>query len=238
MLKKNSLSSEFGRIKDPAIAELLIRTSTGTVLAFFFLIIYFFVPRGYLIFWGLVGGYIAAIELPRLISNKKALYIIAFFYPAVPIALLMMLEYHYRVANQLLPLVPVVIAVLADTGGYAAGKLWGKHKIAPRISPGKSYEGLAGSFVAVGIFLCAQDAFFVETPWSFFICFSWIARSCIAFYFTLLAFCGGQVISYLKRKQGLKDCGSLIPGHGGMLDRCDGLFFVVTGFWMLRLLFF
>jgi phosphatidate cytidylyltransferase len=108
----------------------------------------------------------------------------------------------------------VLLAVASDTGGYVAGVLFGRHPLAPSVSPKKSVEGLAGSFVlaiAVGVVgASVLDA----GPWV------GVALGVLA---PLTATVGDLAESLLKRDLDLKDMGTLLPGHGGILDRLDSL---------------
>ncbi|MGM9452540.1 phosphatidate cytidylyltransferase [Legionella bozemanae] len=104
---------------------------------------------------------------------------------------------------------------VSDTGAYISGKLLGKHKLIPRVSPGKSWEGVAG-----GVILSMLIAW---VGYSYF-------NPAAAVYWFVLAICtiiiaifGDLFISILKRRCHLKDTGAIIPGHGGILDRLDSL---------------
>jgi phosphatidate cytidylyltransferase len=111
------------------------------------------------------------------------------------------------------------IVWIADTAAYAAGKRWGRHKLAPVVSPGKSWEGVAGAALAVGLYY-AVLWFVAPAEWD-----GWRSG------FGMLVFMGVFVLSIvgdlfeslMKRQAGVKDSGQLLPGHGGMLDRIDGL---------------
>jgi len=117
-------------------------------------------------------------------------------------------------------LMVVACVVASDAGGYYAGHLWGKHRMAPRISPRKSLEGLAGG-LALALLVGAVFGSFLldsEATWS------GIVRGALLG----LALGGAGVLgdlleSLIKRAAGAKDSGNLLPGHGGMLDRVDGL---------------
>ena len=109
----------------------------------------------------------------------------------------------------------VATVVCADVGGYAAGVLAGKHPLAPRISPKKSWEGLGGSTVAC---LVAGGLFFVlllhSAVWKGLV---------FGLAMTATAIVGDLAESLVKRDLGIKDMGRLLPGHGGIMDRLDSL---------------
>lgn len=109
---------------------------------------------------------------------------------------------------------------IADSAAYGAGHRWGKHKLAPRISPGKTWEGVFGALAAVAVYVVlwrwlAPDALGRVSQLSFLTLFT-----------SSLALVGISVLgdlfeSHIKRTAGVKDSGTLIPGHGGLLDRID-----------------
>ncbi|MBY0353877.1 phosphatidate cytidylyltransferase [Candidatus Babeliales bacterium] len=165
-------------------------------------------------------------EWPRLIdADKFWFWPLTVLYPIMPFVLLIMLAYAYREADPLLPLVPIALAWAADTFGYFVGKCMGRHKVCPSISPGKSWEGLLGSFVGVWALLFVMVPQ-VKTLAGWFATLHWAAMPGFAFTTTVIAFLGGIFISYFKRRKNLKDAGSLLPGHGGLLDRFDSVLFV------------
>jgi len=111
-------------------------------------------------------------------------------------------------------LLVIIVAVwIADSAAYFAGKRFGKHKLAPLISPGKTWEGVLGAWLAVSIYglvLClvkGYDYWIIVGLWGI----------------TVLSVMGDLVESLVKRHAGVKDSGNLVPGHGGVLDRIDGL---------------
>jgi phosphatidate cytidylyltransferase len=119
----------------------------------------------------------------------------------------------------------VATVVASDVGGYATGVLFGKHLMAPNISPKKSWEGLAGSVImcaSVGVILCTS---LMHTEWWQGVVFG-LAVVCSA---TL----GDLGESMVKRDLGIKDMGTLIPGHGGILDRLDSLLPTAPVAWAL-----
>ncbi len=109
----------------------------------------------------------------------------------------------------------IVLVVLSDTGGYVAGVLFGKHPMAPTVSPKKSWEGFAGSalFCAVGGAVALPELLEGEA-WQ---------GALIGLAVMVTATLGDLGESMIKRDLGIKDMGSLLPGHGGMMDRLDSL---------------
>jgi phosphatidate cytidylyltransferase len=109
----------------------------------------------------------------------------------------------------------IAVTVANDIGGYAAGVLFGRHPMAPRISPKKSWEGFAGSLVlcvVVGIGLVVV-----------LLGGSWWAGAAVGLASVVTATVGDLSESLIKRDLGVKDMGTLLPGHGGIMDRLDSL---------------
>lgn len=109
----------------------------------------------------------------------------------------------------------VLLPVANDTGGYAAGIFFGKNPMAPTISPKKSWEGFGGSILAAVLMgtACAHFALGIAWWWGII-----LGVAC-----TIAATCGDLSESLLKRDLGVKDMGSIFPGHGGALDRVDSI---------------
>ncbi len=105
----------------------------------------------------------------------------------------------------------------ADSSAYFVGKKWGKTKLAPLVSPGKSLEGVCGALLAT-ILIAIVAVFMSHSPIEIMI--SAIILSIVTVLFSIL---GDLFESMLKRQAGLKDSGSILPGHGGILDRIDSL---------------
>ncbi|GGM36551.1 hypothetical protein GCM10011608_21480 [Micromonospora sonchi] len=126
-------------------------------------------------------------------------------------------------------LVTLVAVVLSDTGGYAAGANFGKHPMAPAISPKKSWEGFAGSVgaAALGSALLLWLLFDVA-PW-------WGAVFGLAI--AVAAVLGDLAESMIKRDLGVKDMSNLLPGHGGLMDRLDSVLFAVPTAYLLLVVF-
>lgn len=129
----------------------------------------------------------------------------------VPLYAALMMLYH---AEPLLLLFALLIVWVADSGAYFAGKFFGRVKLAPKISPGKTWEGVIGGLLAV-VALTVARSFWVDTDLAVFVPF------CLAV--ATLSIVGDLTVSMFKRTAGLKDSGTLFPGHGGVLDRIDSV---------------
>jgi phosphatidate cytidylyltransferase len=119
----------------------------------------------------------------------------------------------------------ILLTSANDTGGYAAGVLFGKHPIAAQLSPKKSWEGFAGSVVAQALVGAAAFTWLLQAPW-------WqgvIAGIILA----VTATAGDFAESAIKRDLGVKDMGTFLPGHGGMMDRLDSLLPNAFASWVL-----
>ncbi len=118
----------------------------------------------------------------------------------------------------------VLITWAGDTGAYYAGTILGRHRLAPRISPNKTVEGLIGGLILSVIMAHVARAWFVP---AFSLVDCWI----LGILLTVAGVIGDLTESLLKRSAGVKDSGGLIPGHGGMLDRLDSLLFTAPTFY-------
>lgn len=103
---------------------------------------------------------------------------------------------------------------IADSAAYFAGKQFGKHKLAPTISPGKTWEGVLGALVAVALYGSAICLLVPSQDWVI------VPGLCVV---AALGVYGDLLESFFKRQASLKDSGQLLPGHGGILDRIDGV---------------
>ena len=110
----------------------------------------------------------------------------------------------------------ILVVQASDVLQYVWGKSLGKHLLAPRVSPSKTVEGLAGGMLSASILGMALAPI---TP------FAWWQAGLIALVVTCFGFLGGLIMSAIKRDRGVKDWGTLVQGHGGILDRLDSLVF-------------
>jgi phosphatidate cytidylyltransferase len=123
----------------------------------------------------------------------------------------------------------VIMVAAADIGAYFAGKKFGRRKLAPALSPNKSWEGVWGSLVAcllLALLLIALMNNYVLELSPQKILLLMVLSLCV----TLFDVIGDLLESMLKRNQNIKDSGSILPGHGGILDRIDGLLAVTPLF--------
>jgi phosphatidate cytidylyltransferase len=106
---------------------------------------------------------------------------------------------------------------LADSGAYFAGRRWGHKRLAPAISPGKTWEGVYGGLLASLVFAAVAGWFYSRSvSWS-------LAFLMVSLLVVLFSIAGDLLESLMKRHSGVKDSGTVIPGHGGLLDRIDSL---------------
>jgi phosphatidate cytidylyltransferase len=129
----------------------------------------------------------------------------------VPVYLALVLLYQ---SDPSVLLFALLVVWVADSGAFFAGKTMGKVKLAPSISPGKTWEGVIGGLIAVGLLTLVRSVW-VETDLKVLVPFC-LAAAC-------LSVVGDLTISMFKRNAGVKDSGTLFPGHGGVLDRIDSI---------------
>ena len=206
-------------------ANIIKRFITGAPIITLLFFIYFYAP-----FWVLTVSAIAltlwilSVEWPKLVSPKtKFFWIITPFYPAMSlIIMILMLHSAYR------PLLAFTILLIFfhDSAAYFIGNLWGKHLLAPKISPKKTWEGAIAGYLAVYLSLLFLNKTNLNLKKALFILI-------VSFIFSILATTGDLFESWFKRRAHLKDSGSLLPGHGGLLDKFDGLLFVIPALYLL-----
>ena len=173
----------------------------------------------------LFSPFVFTMFIYELYSHSKepfaniAFMILGMFYIGIPFALVNFIafdgdEFMNRVVFGLL-----VLTWVNDTGAYLVGSMIGKTPLFPRISPNKTWEGSSGGVITTLIFGYLLSLIFTEIPTA-----QWLGLAVIVAIFGGL---GDLVESMLKRSVNVKDSGSLLPGHGGLLDRFDAFIFVV-----------
>lgn len=161
--------------------------------------------------------------------NDWAYSMMSQMYIALPLSCLNILAFRYGADgveyNFLLPLSIFVFLWMNDTGAYCTGSLLGRHKLFPRVSPGKSWEGSIGGaiiVVIVAVLMSWVDESHLLAPFGAgetgLTLAQWIGLGLVVVVFGTL---GDLVESLFKRTLGIKDSGNILPGHGGMLDRFD-----------------
>ena len=154
--------------------------------------------------------------------NNWAYTMLSQMYIALPYSMINVLAFQSNAEgevsfNYLLPLSLFIFLWVNDTGAYCCGSLFGRHKLFPRVSPGKSWEGSIGGAVFV-VIAAAVIGYLVGGMQGGYSIPVWIGLGLTVVVFGTL---GDLVESLFKRTLGIKDSGSILPGHGGMLDRFD-----------------
>ena len=119
----------------------------------------------------------------------------------------------------------ILVTIASDIGGYVAGVLFGRHPMAPGISPKKSWEGFAGSVVFTVAAGVALVVYLLEGDW-------WVGVA-LGLIAAVMATLGDLCESVMKRDLGIKDMSQVVPGHGGLMDRLDSLLATVAPIWLL-----
>lgn len=200
--------------------QVIQRIITGSILAAGLTIIYTCLPPLFLSsIFALLLMVILLYEWPQFNS-----WLMTPLYPIMPFISLIALN---QGSSRFLLLLLFVLVSTYDTGSYAAGKLFGKHPLILSISPGKTWEGCFGGYIVS----CASVKLFL---WLNTIQVSFVTLALGTAFFNSISLAGDLFESYLKRQAGIKDSGTLLPGHGGLLDRFDGALFVALVFYVLQ----
>lgn len=158
--------------------------------------------------------------LDRSTKVQWALMISVFCISHIPAILTLDIE-GFEDKKLLLMIFLILVVQSSDVLQYVWGKLFGKHKIAPKLSPSKTVEGFAGGVVSASVL---GGLLYWLTP------FNPVQAVLMSLLICLMGFLGGLVMSAMKRSMGVKDWGNMISGHGGMLDRMDSLCFAAPIF--------
>jgi len=145
----------------------------------------------------------------------------------IPLFIIVMIQFRELFTAEAL-LMSLVVIWAIDTGAYFSGRKFGKRKLAEFVSPGKTWEGVYGG-VVLAFIVALIGVYMVEPP----IVIPFILFSFLAALVALFSVYGDLFESVLKRQAGIKDSGSILPGHGGVLDRIDSLIIAVPMFYVL-----
>ncbi len=159
-------------------------------------------------------------------ANRPTWWLVAATYPGVLGAHFVLLRLLPEGATWLIVLLAATFAT--DTGAYAVGRLFGRHRMAPSISPGKTWEGAAGGLLAGALATWAATRLLEAPP-------ALPVTAAMALTLPIVSEAGDLIESAVKRRLGVKDMSHLLPGHGGIMDRLDSL--LATGptlYWLAR----
>jgi phosphatidate cytidylyltransferase len=163
---------------------------------------------------------VAAVFLKRNSGRQAILGAFAVLYIGMPLGLLALLNIVYGWRATVLLIATIIVS---DSLQYYTGRAFGRHPLAPAISPKKTIEGAIGGVIAGTVFMVvAGGVAFPERPWPLL--------AVLGLVMVLLGILGDLFESRLKREANVKDSSSLIPGHGGVLDRIDALLFVAPAY--------
>jgi phosphatidate cytidylyltransferase len=166
--------------------------------------------------------------MERIAVAQWALMLAVFCVSHVPALITLQIPGYEGRALLLIAFLALVVQS-SDVLQYVWGKLFGKHKIAPLLSPSKTWEGFIGGVASATLIGTALYSITPFTPWQ---------ALAMAFVICIMGFFGGLVLSAIKRDRGVKDWGAMIEGHGGMLDRLDSVIFAAPVFFHLTRYFF
>lgn len=134
-------------------------------------------------------------------------------------------------------LICVFAAWIPDAGAFFSGKLFGKHKLCPEISPKKTVEGMVGGVISSTVIILLLGWFFSAVFYSGTRQVNWLSLLIIGFFGSFTSVLGDLSFSLIKRSCHIKDFGNVIPGHGGVLDRFDSVIFTAPFVYLVTLLF-
>ncbi len=201
--------------------NLIKRALTGAMLVAILAATYLWLPPfvlSLMLFGAL--GFVLFAEWP-----KVGIAALTLWYPITPFALLIILN-HMPEYRFLVPLI-FALAMVFDVGSYLVGTLVGRHKIAPIISPKKSWEGLIGGIAISLLLICIPPLSIIAARHPVYVVI-------LIIFVDFFALAGDLFVSLLKRRAGIKDCSQALPGHGGLLDRFDSILFVTLVIFTIR----
>ena len=216
--------------------SLNLRKRINTSFLLFFLIYLILNYNFVLVYSLIVLGVISIIEfytlVKKILNNKILSFLVNLFFTLYIYFFCFMFFFFSNVLQLKIILYSLLIGCVAsDIGGFVFGKLFNGPKLT-KISPNKTYSGALGGFVfaiilTVGFVIFIYKFFFIKIELSYHFIL-------MILFLSLVSQIGDLVISYFKRKSNLENTGNLIPGHGGILDRIDGMIFVFPIFYIIN----
>ena len=175
----------------------------------------FYIYAG-VVWWLAICLYLFKVH-PKLADNRVSPLKLLAGMLVIPAAVFAMNAIHMQHNGAEWLIYGLMLVWVADTGAYFSGKRFGRHKLAPAISPGKTREGLYGAIAAVCVYSAIAAYYFgLDLTSTAYLLL-------LAIVLTLVSVAGDLYESVLKREHGVKDSGAILPGHGGILDRIDSV---------------
>ena len=184
-------------------------------------LVYYFIVAGsfYLIFFTIICFLISIYEWNRMVKNIEYKFLGSLF-------LIFSFFTFYELSKTFFWIIILLVCVSTDIGGYVFGKLFKGPKLT-KISPNKTFSGMIGSyFLSLITFSLLMGWFNFTVNKKFFL---------VVILISTVSQIGDIIISYFKRLSNIKDTGKIIPGHGGLLDRIDGMIFAFPVFYLIEL---
>ena len=201
---------------------LLVTAVTAALVSLnsYFQVSNIWVKLGVLLFWVLLFAEMMRCNMSLLFSDAAVCFAAGLL---IPYLLTGLVRIHNTEFGRWFVVVPFVLAFMSDTGAYFTGRAFGKHKLAPSISPKKTIEGVVGGVIGAMIGMLAftfilQIFFDFRVNYLYALIYGAVGSGAAVF--------GDLCFSVIKRQTGIKDYGKLIPGHGGILDRFDSMIVV------------
>ena len=197
----------------------LIKRTLSSIILLPLVLYFIFKGSFYLIFFIFICFLVSSYEWHKMIKQK--------IYKLLGFVFLILSFYtFYELSIEYIIIIPLLICVFTDIGGYVFGKTIGGPKLT-KISPNKTYAGMIGGFFLSILFVLIYFNIFNQP-----LTVQWFITAIVISFVSQI---GDIIISYFKRLSKLKNTGNIIPGHGGLMDRIDGMIFAFPTFYLINL---